>query len=382
MTFRLGVDATPLTRLQPTGVDRYSAGLVNAIAGARPDWGIELAAWRPSGPAVVPALVEQGRASLTTSRWIPRYGYRLAELVRVPAHFDRATGVQPDAWLFPDFVRLPTRRRVPSVVVVHDLSFAIEERFSHGMHRSYLRRNVAEAMSSVGSGRVATVSTFMARQISETYGVPLDDVLVASPGVDRTTFKVPPPDVIQEAARVLELRRPYVVSVGALHARKNLLRLIEAFRLLGDQARDIDLILAGSTNAHSREILEAVGAYDGPGRVRHLGFVPDRLMAGLYAGSLVTAVVSTYEGYGLPVIEAMACGAPVLASGATAIPEAGGDAAAYVDPKDVREMSDVLGVLLNNPGHRDALRHAGLSRAAACSWSRGAERVAKALEGG
>jgi glycosyltransferase involved in cell wall biosynthesis len=181
------------------------------------------------------------------------------------------------------------------------------------------------------------------------------------------------------ASRRHGLDRPYVLSAATLEPRKNLSRLIEAFAGLPADARaGRELVLVGGRGWATEE-LDATIARHGT-EVRVLGFVPDAELASLYAAADLVAYPSLAEGFGLPVLEAMAAGAPVLTSDRSSLPEVGGDAAVYVDPTDTAAIRRGLEALLRDPGRRDAMREAGPRRAEEFSWDRTARATLSALE--
>jgi glycosyltransferase involved in cell wall biosynthesis len=207
--------------------------------------------------------------------------------------------------------------------------------------------------------RVITVSEFSARELRELVGV---DAAVVPGGVDPEQFR---PDADPGPARAaLGLDRPYVLTVASRIARKNLAGLdVAAARLA---ARGIDLVAAGGERPQFRD--------DGAPGPRSLGPVPDAHLPGLYAGASAFVLPSLYEGFGLPCIEAMACGTPVVAARAGALPETCGDAALYADPHDPVAIADNVDQALE-PATAARLRTAGLRRAAAFTWDRTARGV-------
>lgn len=174
------------------------------------------------------------------------------------------------------------------------------------------------------------------------------------------------------------LDRPYVLAVGALEPRKNLVRLIEAFASLPDALRSRHLLaLVGPEGWELEETLRAAAAR--PDDVVVLGHVTDDRLRALYAGAACFAYPSLYEGFGLPVLEAMSVGAPVLTSNSSSLPEVAGGAAVLVDPHDARAIRDGLEAILDDPGRAAALREAGRNRARSFSWSRTAEATRDVL---
>jgi len=182
-------------------------------------------------------------------------------------------------------------------------------------------------------------------------------------------------------AQKFKTSKEYILSVGTLEPRKNLVTLVEAFYILRKKSLlNVQLVIAGAKGWGKdnlrRRMLE-LGLSDR--EVRFLGFVPEEDMPALYAGALVFVYPSLYEGFGLPLLEAMACGAPVACSNHSSLPEIGGDAAVYFNPESAGEMAAALAKLLGDPGLRATLSRRGLERAQAFSWESCARSVLSAF---
>lgn len=174
--------------------------------------------------------------------------------------------------------------------------------------------------------------------------------------------------------------RDFLLAVGTLEPRKNLPRLVDAYRRLpAEMRRAHPLVVTGRLGWQSGETLAALGSL-GDAAVQ-TGFVTDEQLALLYRRCVLFAYPSLGEGFGLPVLEAMAAGAPVLTSNRSSLPEVGGDAAAYCDPTDTADIAAHLQELLGDPARRDEMRDAGAQRARAFSWDRTARSVLDVLEG-
>jgi glycosyltransferase involved in cell wall biosynthesis len=174
--------------------------------------------------------------------------------------------------------------------------------------------------------------------------------------------------------------RPYVLGVATLEPRKNLPRLVEAFAALPESARgDRVLALAGAAGWQTGDTIAALRRH--AELVRPLGHVPDERLPALYRGADLFAYPSLYEGFGLPVLEAMRCGTPVVTSRRSSLPEVAGDAALYADPDDVDSIRNALARGLTDAAERERLVREGLARARGFSWDRTAAETLNLLSG-
>jgi glycosyltransferase involved in cell wall biosynthesis len=229
------------------------------------------------------------------------------------------------------------------------------------------------------AARVITDSEFTRRRIVERLGVAGERVVAIPIGVD-PSFR--PEAVTGSGAlrtRVDVPAGPYVLFVGSIEPRKNLPRLLEAWRkALPAMPGDVSLVIAGARGGEHIFARHSTGPL--PDRVVLAGHVADELLPGLYAGAMAFAYPSLYEGFGLPPLEAMASGVPVLAGNGTAMPEVVADAGLLVDPLDVEAITDALVRLTTDAGLRETLRARGLDRARTFTWDRTAAAIREVLE--
>jgi glycosyltransferase involved in cell wall biosynthesis len=252
-----------------------------------------------------------------------------------------------------------------NVVMIHDVAALRRPESYGGLYVAYQRRLLPGLARR--ARRVLTVSEFSRAEISALLGVSPAAIEVVPNGVDE---RFSPAADRQAAAERHGLERPYVLTVGTRSERKNLGALTDAAGRLDELG--IELVAAGSGRGYLR------GA-EAPAPVRALGYVEDDLLPGLYAGARALAMPSLHEGFGLPCLEAMACGVPVVAARRGALPETCGEAALLVEP-DPGELAAALVAAVTDEGLRSRLRDSGLARAQRFSWDAAAARADAVLE--
>jgi glycosyltransferase involved in cell wall biosynthesis len=284
----------------------------------------------------------------------------------LPAH---ATRRRVDVLHGPAFL-IPTRplSSLATVVTVHDLVAFTHPR-TIPAHYSYYMRWLLRRVTRSAS-RVITDSVSVRDDLARILGVDEGRVDVVSLGVAER-FQPIEAAAIHTMTTRLKVPRPYLLFVGNLEPRKNLPGLIRAFReVRRAHDGDIHLVVAGQIAWKSGPFQDAL-ADEGAGHNVHvLGYVPPEDLPALYAGAAAFVFPSFWEGFGLPVLEAMACGTPVVTSDVASLPEVAGDAAVLVDPHSDHSIAEGILSLLRDPAHRGRLVERGLRRAHALSWGR------------
>jgi glycosyltransferase involved in cell wall biosynthesis len=270
----------------------------------------------------------------------------------------------------------PALALCPSVVTVHDLSFMRYPQAFPPMQRRYLQSQVRRSVRA--ARRVIAVSQATKQDVVELFGVPAERIDVVYNGVD-ASFCPAPVEQVEAFRRRQELPQRYVLHLGTLEPRKNLVRLVQAFAQV--KAHDpsqpsVKLVLAGGKGWDYDAIFAEVGRLGLEQEVLFPGYVADQEVAWWYRAATVFVYPSLLEGFGLPVLEAMACGAPTVTSALSSLPEVAGDAALLVDPTSVDALAAALLRLLADAGLASDLRARGLAQAARFPWSRTAQATA------
>jgi glycosyltransferase involved in cell wall biosynthesis len=222
------------------------------------------------------------------------------------------------------------------------------------------------------------ISDFTKDRIVKRLGVSAEKVTVIPNGVD-SRFSPRNAEEIERVRRALGITpAPYLLYVGSLEPRKNLPRLLAAWRTAQSSApKDVRLIIAGARG--SKRVFGALEIKAVPPRTEFIGYVPDEHLPELYSGAVALVYPSLYEGFGLPPLEAMACGTPVVTSDGTSLPEVVGDNAVLVDPHDADSIAEGLVRVLSSPSLRDAMSREGRKRAARFTWEQTAHQTLQLL---
>lgn len=366
----VGIDYTAAVH-QTAGIGRYTFELVRTLA--RLVNGLEAIDYRlfvaGAGRDFKPAPL--GRPfhwcpTRLTERWLGRLWYRL----QLPLWIETWTGPL-DLFHAPDFFLPPVRARTRTIVTVHDLSFVrLPETTMVGMERQL---NTWVPLSVQRAGHVIAVSEATRQDLIELYQTPPEKITTLYHGVAESFRPV------RDKAHLTAVRQkyrlgedPFLLSVGTIQPRKNYRRLIQAFARL-DPA--LSLVIVGSKGWHTGEILAEVTRRRLDGRVKFLGFVADADLPALYSAASLFVYPSLYEGFGLPVLEAMACGTPVVASNVSALPEVAGQAGLLVDPYDVAALATALGRVIEDPDLHQFLAQAGLVQAQKFRWEETGQKL-------
>ncbi len=364
MTITIDVSAAINGR---AGLGRYAATLAAAVAAQRPG---EVRLFANLTPDARPLPDLTGLPMRTV-----RAGYKpwrmviwLGQLAGVG--FDRPLG---ETALFhaTEHLLLPLRG-VPTVLTVHDLIFRLFP--EHHKRLNYWYLNAAMPLFVRRADHVIAVSQSTRDDLVRLYGTPEEKITVVYEAA-APTFTPQPPERVEAVRARYGLPNRYLLAVGTIEPRKNYARLVEALAALRRDDPALRLVIAGAEGWLVEGFFRALDRFDQRDAVVRPGWVTDDDLPALYAGAAVVVQPSLYEGFGLPVLEAMASGAPVACSRASSLGEIAGDAALTFDPERVEEMVDVLRRLLADADLCHALREKGHTRAAGFSWKRAARET-------
>ncbi|HOC68431.1 MAG: N-acetylgalactosamine-N,N'-diacetylbacillosaminyl-diphospho-undecaprenol 4-alpha-N-acetylgalactosaminyltransferase [Candidatus Hydrogenedentes bacterium ADurb.Bin101] len=358
----IGIDITPVTHT-PTGIGMYTRHLIHELAAmACPDIFMGFAAGiRPLDRAHIPF----------PHRRIPLPSRLLFEIwERTGRPFaDRILGGL-EVFHAVNYT-LPPLKKARGIITIHDLGFLRDpDWFSPKILKPFRRSILRHAQR---AETIIAVSEATAADVSEQLGIDRERIRVIYEAADKSFHPIPRDLAAQRVKDALHIEGPYALFVGTVEARKNVTGLLAAF---SKAKMPHTLVIAGGYGWRSGEIL-AFGARLGLAeRLRFTGYIPDRtLFPFLYSAADLFVFPSWHEGFGLPVLEAMACGCPVITSGTSSLPEVGGEAALYVEPADVDGLTRKMEAVAGDADLRAVMAGKGLERSRLFSWRQCAEET-------
>jgi glycosyltransferase involved in cell wall biosynthesis len=368
----IGIDAHAIGA-QQGGNETYIRGLIRALAAAddRNRYTIFLA------QAHAAAEWREGFA-----RQYPNFEIRLlpapTPIVRVPLALalDLRRNFTPKVDVLHVQYTAPPFCPVPVVATIHDLAFEhLPETFTR---RGSMQLKLTVRRTARRAARVATVSEYSRQDLLRTYKLAPEKVAVTYNGIEpHFTPQAPSANEAEEVRRRFGIGREFLLAVGSLQPRKNLVRLIRAYAKLREEAagRAPQLVIVGRKLWLTAEIFAEVRRQRWAEDVILTGYVADEDLPKLYRAATAFVYPSLFEGFGLPPVEAMACGTPVITSNTSSLPEVVGDAAVLIDPCDERALADALSQITGDAALRARLRGQGIERAKKFTWRAAAEKT-------
>jgi glycosyltransferase involved in cell wall biosynthesis len=361
----IGIDASRYPGELRTGTETYSRELIDAIADI-PDLPFSVRCYVNQADDV--SLQRLARLGDVKSIPFPRFWTHVRLSLEVIRH-------RPNLLFIPSHVIPAVHPR--SVVTIHDLGY-LHEPDAHPLRQRRML-DLTTRWNARRAAHIIAISETTRADLMRFYGTAEEKITVVYHGVN-DQFN-PATDNDQRRIRALhDLPEHFVLALGTIQPRKNLVRLAQAVATLQNQIPDLTLVLAGKRGWMADSVIAGIRAALPDSRFRELGYVPAADLSALYSAASVTAMVSSYEGFGLPVLEAFRCGAPLVISDTPTLIEVAGDAALIARTTSVPDLASQLAVAIADAGIREQMRARGLRRAASFSWSAAAQKTVEILD--
>ncbi len=376
---KIGIDYTAAVH-QSAGIGRYTREMVNALAAvslmdSTYHYRLFVAEASKIVPPTLPGPNWQWCPTGLSKRWLERLWYRL----RLPLWVEGWTG-RIALFHAPDFVLPAVMPGTRTIVTIHDLSFVREPNSTMPGMAAHLNRWVPRSVQQ--ADHVIAVSESTRQDLIALYHTPPEKISVLYHGVTPHFQPTENPTRLHEVRQRYGLgERPFILTVGTIQPRKNYQRLIQAYTIvlqklfIVSKNNHLGLVIVGSKGWQYEAIFNEVSRLGLENQVHFLGFVDETDLPTLYSAATLFAYPALYEGFGLPVLEAMACGTPVMASNLSALPEVVGQAGLLVNPRQVEAMAEAMLQLLTNMPLRQQLIQAGFKQAAKFTWPKMAEQL-------
>lgn len=358
---RIGIDARMLGN---TGIGRYLRNLLIQLAQFKTlhEYVLFL---QPEQPIPVQ---QENFIPAHLSNWTPIYSIK--EQYRLPLEIRK---YRIDLMHYPNF-NVPLSQPCPYVVTVHDLIYYLypEEcpsRIAHLYARGMINYATRHART------VITDSEYSKRDLMRYFRLPGEKIQIILSGADEQCQMTLSESPKEDVKRRYGIECRYIFYVGKHHGYKNMTTLVQAFMTHQEVYQQTQLVIAGKRDPRRRELYDLAARLDSGGRIIFTDFVEDEGLFELYRGAALFVFPSLYEGFGLPPLEAMACGVPVVCSNAASLPEVVGDAALLVDPLNIREMADAMRTILTDDNLHRSLQAKGYAQTRQFSWERAAREL-------
>lgn len=366
----IGLDYTPAYE-QGGGIGRYVRELVSALAKLDQvtPYSLFVAGASLSTLAASPGVNFSWKPTPFTPRWLARIWHR----VQIPIPIEYFVG-KIGLYHATDFVLPPTLPYTRTLLTVHDLSFVRVPETASPNLKAYLDRVVPRSVKR--ADHIVADSQATKDDLVQFYDLPVDRVTVLLSAVDERFYRISDPEELLTTRRKYGIgTTPYIFCVGTVQPRKNYSRLIQALAYLRAVRYDINLVIAGGRGWLEDPIYETIRATKMDNHVHFIGFADETDLPALYSAAYCCAFPSLYEGFGLPILEAMACGTPVITSNLSSLPEVAGDAAITVDPYNLDALTHAIKQVLDDQNLYQMLVQRGYERVKLFSWEKSARQL-------
>ena len=347
--------------LNSSGLGRYSRSLIDQLISIGDEENLEIILYRPKGKVKFEPKSQSHLTEITADYFFPGHiGNAIWRFTKLPSLINNSGY---DLFHGPSHV-LPGKLKCPSVVTMLDLIFIRYPNYFKAWDRNYYR--ISFKKSAQLADHIISISEATKADLINFFGIKEEKISVIYPGFDAVFSKLQQ-QKLDEIKIKFKLPRDYILYVGNIEPRKNILKLAQAFNSLQESSyidKDVHLLIVGQMGWYYKEIIDGIDSLSSRDKIKLVGPVYGEDLAGFYQLASIMAYPSMFEGFGYPVLEAMRLGTPVLTSNISSMPEAGGNAAHYVNPESLDEIKDGLCKLLNDKTYREKLAVKGTRHAA------------------
>lgn len=372
------VEGSPMFRNR-TGVGQYTYNLLRHLLTLDKKNQYVIFGFLLAGKKFVPPIPETANVRYKLIRYFPSKAFSLLSRKLLPPPVDLLLAQSFDIAMFTNFVSTPLVKTKRSLVVIYDLSYIFRPEYTNKKNLELLKKQVPKSLAR--SNHIVTISENSKTEITNYFKVPADKITVVTPAVNHRLFKPQPDKTVERIIAKYGIKKPYILSVCTLEPRKNLKGVLDAFEKLPEDVKSAYmLVLVGGKGWLSGELEAKYDQLAGKHSLIKTGYVPDEDLPALYSGAAVFVYPSFYEGFGMPPLEAMACGTPVITSDNTSLPEVVGDAGVMIKAEDTQKLSSAIHAVLSSDKLAATMKAKGLVQAKKFTWEESAEKLLQIIK--
>ena len=376
---KIFIEGTPLFSNTRSGVGQYTKRLTEAMISLRPKnqyvvFGFHFILKGLKNPIddLSPTFIRK------YIRLLPGRGYNLLYKKGLRLPIDILLRSKPDIVFYANFVHWPLWTKAKSVIVVHDLGYVDLPQYVETKNRIFLEKYVPYSVKK--ADHIITISEFTKRRIMQHFEIDSSKISIVTPAIDHSFFYPRPADEIKKIRETYNLPKTFLLFVSTLEPRKNIVGLLDAFAALpASIQKQYPLVLVGGRGWADEDIHERLRKYSDLPIIRP-GYVRDEHMPSLYSAASLFIFPTHYEGFGMPPLEAMACGTPVITSATTSLPEVVEGAAIKINPANIHEITEAITLVLKDKDMQFTLSEMGLSQAKKFTWEKSAKKALEIFE--
>lgn len=364
-----------------SGIGQFAKRLVEAYHKQYPKQQLRLFGFKFISRKFVPPIPRDKTLGYRLIRWLPGRVYTGSFKNNLPIPIDALVGAgRKDVVIFPNFVRWPLLINRRSISFIHDLSFVHYGEYSSPPNRAYMMKYVPRTIER--SQHLVTISENSKKEIMEHFKVPADKISIVHPFIDESMFNPRPAAEITAIRKKFNLHDKYILFVSSLEPRKNVMGILQAYAALPKALQEeYGLVLAGGKGWLNEKIHARADTLVNDGlNIIRTGYVADEDLPALFSGASLFVFPSFYEGFGIPPLEAMACGVPVIAANNSSLPEVVGDAAELLDAKDTKQITKAIESVLKDSVKRKAMVAKGYAQAKKFSPEHSAKQLQAVID--